>query len=477
MITIGCYLALRPKATVASSHAKMADILLVEDKDSLRRVMRLTLENAGYSVTESSDARDALNEISNTRHKLVLTDLRMPNGSGLDVLRAARAADADTPVIVMTGFGSIDEAVQAMKDGAHDFLQKPVDSNHLLLLVERALEQARLRTENILLREDWARRYGFPRIIGESETIKRAVGETQRVAQTEATVLLLGESGTGKELFARAVHHLSGRRDKPFVAINCAAIPETLIENELFGHERGAFTGANERRQGKFELASSGTVFLDEIGELPLAVQGKLLRAIEEKVVDRIGGRAPVPVDVRVVAATNKDLKSAVEAGEFRGDLFFRLAVFPLEIPPLRERDDDIVLLAKHFAAEIGRELRGREAELSADAIVELKKHSWPGNVRELENAIERACILSDSMLLQPKDFGFVTGRDEKNQDLPELDLSGTLSDVAHRALTLVERKKIMAALEANAGNKSRTAEDLGVSYKTLLNKIKDYSL
>jgi len=455
----------------------MADILLVEDKDSLRRVMRLTLENAGYSVTESSDARDALNEISNTRHKLVLTDLRMPNGSGLDVLRAARAADADTPVIVMTGFGSIDEAVQAMKDGAHDFLQKPVDSNHLLLLVERALEQARLRTENILLREDWARRYGFPRIIGESETIKRAVGETQRVAQTEATVLLLGESGTGKELFARAVHHLSGRRDKPFVAINCAAIPETLIENELFGHERGAFTGANERRQGKFELASSGTVFLDEIGELPLAVQGKLLRAIEEKVVDRIGGRAPVPVDVRVVAATNKDLKSAVEAGEFRGDLFFRLAVFPLEIPPLRERDDDIVLLAKHFAAEIGRELRGREAELSADAIVELKKHSWPGNVRELENAIERACILSDSMLLQPKDFGFVTGRDEKNQDLPELDLSGTLSDVAHRALTLVERKKIMAALEANAGNKSRTAEDLGVSYKTLLNKIKDYSL
>jgi len=401
----------------------------------------------------------------------------MPNGSGLDVLRAARAADADTPVIVMTGFGSIDEAVQAMKDGAHDFLQKPVDSNHLLLLVERALEQARLRTENILLREDWARRYGFPRIIGESETIKRAVGETQRVAQTEATVLLLGESGTGKELFARAVHHLSGRRDKPFVAINCAAIPETLIENELFGHERGAFTGANERRQGKFELASSGTVFLDEIGELPLAVQGKLLRAIEEKVVDRIGGRAPVPVDVRVVAATNKDLKSAVEAGEFRGDLFFRLAVFPLEIPPLRERDDDIVLLAKHFAAEIGRELRGREAELSADAIVELKKHSWPGNVRELENAIERACILSDSMLLQPKDFGFVTGRDEKNQDLPELDLSGTLSDVAHRALTLVERKKIMAALEANAGNKSRTAEDLGVSYKTLLNKIKDYSL
>ena len=268
----------------------MPDILLVEDKESLRRVLRLTLENAGYSVNEAADAREAIHQISLTPHRVVLTDLRMPNGSGLDVLRAARSADGDVPVIVMTAFGSIDEAVQAMKDGAHDFLQKPVDSNHLLLLVDRALEQAKLRTENILLREEWSRRYGFPRILGESEVMKRAVGETQRVAQTEATVLLLGESGTGKELFARAVHHLSERRDQPFVAINCAAIPETLIENELFGHERGAFTGANDRRQGKFELAAGGTVFLDEIGELPLAVQGKLLRAIEEKMVDRIVG-------------------------------------------------------------------------------------------------------------------------------------------------------------------------------------------
>src|SRR4051794_11858609 len=268
----------------------MADILLVEDKNNLPRVLRLNLENAGYTVAEATDAREALNEIATSRHRLVLTDLRMPNGSGLDVLRAARAADADVPVIVMTAFGSIDEAVQAMKDGARDFLQKPVDSNHLLLLVERALEQARLRTENVLLREEWSRRFGFPRIPGESETLKRAVGETQRVAQTEAPVLLPGESGTGKDLFARAVHHLSPRRDHPFVAINCAAIPETLIENELFGHERGAFTGASDRRQGKFELASGGTVFLDEIGELPLAVQGKLLRAIEEKMIDRIGG-------------------------------------------------------------------------------------------------------------------------------------------------------------------------------------------
>ena len=455
----------------------MSDILLVEDKASLRNAMRLTLENAGYSVTESADARSAANEISTTRHRLVLTDLRMPNGSGLDVLRAARAADSDVPVIVMTAFGSIDEAVQAMKDGAHDFLQKPVDSNHLLLLVDRALEQARLRTENILLKEDWSRRYGFPRIIGESDVIKRTVGETQRVAQTEATVLLLGESGTGKELFARAVHHLSNRRDKPFVAINCAAIPETLIENELFGHERGAFTGANDRRQGKFELASGGTVFLDEIGELPLAVQGKLLRAIEERVVDRIGGRAPVPVDVRVVAATNKNLKAAVEQGEFRGDLFFRLAVFPLEIPALRDREDDIVLLAHHFAAQIGQEIRGREAVLSPEAVTEIRKHKWPGNVRELENAIERACILSDDLILQPLDLGFIANQNSNNETVQDLDLSGTLSDVAHRALVLVERKKIIEALENNSGNKSRTAEDLGISYKTLLNKLKDYGL
>ncbi|MGI8732941.1 MAG: sigma-54-dependent transcriptional regulator [Pyrinomonadaceae bacterium] len=455
----------------------MPDILLVEDKDSLRRVLRLTLENAGYTVTEAADARAALNEIARTPHRIVLTDLRMPNGSGLDVLRAARAADGDVPVIVMTAFGSIDEAVQAMKDGAHDFLQKPVDSNHLLLLVERALEQARLRTENILLREEWSRRYGFPRILGESAAIKGTVAETQRVASTDTTVLLLGESGTGKELFARAIHHLSARRDKPFVAINCAAIPETLIENELFGHERGAFTGATDRRLGKFELAADGTVFLDEIGELPLGVQGKLLRAIEEKVVDRIGGRAPLAVDVRVVAATNKDLKTAVEKGEFRGDLFFRLSVFPIEIPPLRQRDDDVQLLAHHFAAQLGKELRGREAALSEAAVKALRQHHWPGNVRELENAIERACILTDTMVLEPKDLGLAGRSAEESDALRSLDLSGTLFDVTQRALRYVERRRILAALAANEGNKGRTAEDLGVSYKTLLTKLKDYDL
>src|SRR6184192_3321244 len=454
----------------------MPDILLVEDKESLRRVLRLTLERAGYSVTEAADAREAIAEIGRVPHKIVLTDLRMPNGSGIDVLRAAKNADNDIPVIVMTAYGSIDEAVQAMKDGAHDFLQKPVDSNHLLLLVERALEQSRLRTENLLLREEWSKRYGFPRIIGESEAIKRVVAETQRVAQTEATVLLLGESGTGKELFARAVHHLSNRRDKPFVAINCAAIPETLIENELFGHERGAFTGASDRRLGKFELASGGTVFLDEIGELPLAVQGKLLRAIEEKSIDRIGGKASIPVDVRIVAATNKDLRAAVDNGEFRGDLFFRLAVFPIEIPPLRERDDDVVLLARSFAAQLGKELRGREVTLSDTSIAALYTHNWPGNVRELENAIERACILADDAQLEPRDLG-LGNEGVRDPKAFGFDISGTLSEAADRAVKMIERQKIADTLASHDGNKTRAAEVLSVSYKTLLTKIRDYNL
>jgi DNA-binding NtrC family response regulator len=286
----------------------------------------------------------------------------------------------------------------------------------------------------------------------------------------------LGESGTGKELFARAVHHLSPRRDQPFVAINCAAIPETLIENELFGHERGAFTGAGDRRLGKFELASGGTVFLDEIGELPLAVQGKLLRAIEEKSVDRIGGKAPIPVNVRVVAATNKDLRAAVDKQEFRGDLFFRLAVFPIDIPPLRDRGEDVVLLARHFAAQLGKETRGREAKLSDESIAALRTHRWPGNVRELENSIERACILADGPQLEPRDLGFSVAP-SRDAGAIGLDTSGSLGEAVERAVQLVERKKIADTLAEQDGNKGRAAEVLGVSYKTLLTKIKEYGL
>lgn len=461
---------------MTSIHKEHADILLVEDKDSLRQMLKMTLETAGYSVREAADAREASVELSQTPYKVVLTDLKMPHGSGIDVLRAAKAADGDSLVILMTAFGSIDEAVQAMKDGAYDFLQKPVDSNYLLLVIERALEQARLRTENILLREEFSKLYGFPRIISESETMKRAVAETQRVAQTDATVLLLGESGTGKELFARAVHHLSPRRKKSFVAINCAAIPETLIENELFGHEKGAFTGAGDRKLGKFELASNGTIFLDEIGELPVTVQSKLLRAIEEKQIDRIGGRSPVAVDVRVVAATNRDLEKAVEAGEFRRDLYFRLAVFPINIPPLRERGNDVVLLAQHFAQKFGKEFRKKEAVLSDNAITAIRKHRWSGNVRELENSIERACILTDSNILEAHDLGLVQ-KVKQIENYNEFDFSGTLEEATQKAVKIIEVKKIKDTLKLTEGNKTRAAEILGVSYKTLLNKIKDYEI
>src|SRR5881227_3351637 len=382
----------------------MPDILLVEDKESLRRVLRLTLESAGYSVAEAEDARAASQALAREPFRLVLTDLRMPHGSGLDVLRASKEANPDAPVVLMTAYGSIDEAVQAMKDGAHDFLQKPVDSNHLLLLTGRALEQVRLRTENILLREEWSRRYGFPRILGESEVMKRAVAETQRVAQTEATVLLLGESGTGKELFARAVHHLSSRRDRAFVAINCAAIPETLIENELFGHEKGSFTGATGRQLGKFELADSGTIFLDEIGDLGLSVQSKILRVIQERRFDRIGGTATLDVDVRIICATNRALADDVKEGRFREDLFFRINVFPVTVPPLRARREDIDALSNFFLQKFARELKKPSLRISADAREALRAYDWPGNIRELENCIERAAILCDHATIERSD-------------------------------------------------------------------------
>jgi DNA-binding NtrC family response regulator len=456
----------------------MADILLVEDKESLRKMLRLTLENAGYTVESMGDGAEAISRLERARFRLVLTDLRMPHRSGLDVLRAARAADAMLPVVVMTAYGSIDEAVQAMKDGAYDFLQKPVDSRHLLLLVERALETARLRTENVLLREEYARRYNFPRIIGDSPALARAARQVQQVASRNTTVLLLGESGTGKELFARALHQLSERSHGPFVAVNCAAIPETLIENELFGHERGAYTGADARRAGKFELADGGTLFLDEIGDLPLAMQSKLLRALESGKVTRLGGADDVDVDVRVVAATNRDLATAAAAREFREDLYFRLAVFPIQIPPLRERREDIRILAAHFAAVSGLEIRRKGLEIAPDALERLEQYSWPGNVRELRNCIERACILTDGDAITGDDLDLrAPGGAAAPEPLDTLDYSGSLADVTARAIRHVERRKIAAALEESDGNRTRAAELLSISTKTLLTKIRELGL
>ncbi|MEW6130819.1 MAG: sigma-54 dependent transcriptional regulator [Acidobacteriota bacterium] len=459
----------------------MAEILLVEDKESLRQMMSMTLQNAGYSVEEACDGAEARRKLNDARYNLVITDLKMPRADGLEVLRAAKSADPDNTVILLTAYGTIDEAVQAMKEGAYEFLQKPVDSRHLLLVVERATEQARMRAENVMLKEEYARRYGFPRIIGNSPAMQKVGREIQQVAATPTTVFLMGESGTGKELFARAVHHLSPRRNGPFVAINCAAIPDTLIENELFGHEKGAYTGADQRRVGKFELAARGTIFLDEISEIAPAVQSKLLRVLEERKITRLGGSADIDVDVRVVAATNRDLKTMVASKQFREDLYFRLAVFPVHIPALRERKSDIRELAEFFTAKYSREMRRPMLKLSQEAVLALEDYDFPGNVRELENCIERACILAlgneirsaDLNLLPPVNYS----SQETNGLLEGFDMRGSLAEVSDRAQRLVERRKIDATLKECGYNKSRASEKLGVSYKTLLTRIKELGL
>src|SRR5271155_2068583 len=336
----------------------MEPILLVEDKAELRAMLRKALERAGYTVEEASDGNSAIEKVRARRYLLVLSDLKLPGSSGIDVLRESRRVDGSLPVILVTAYGSVEEAVTAMKEGAFDFIQKPVDLDHLKLLLQRAAGQQELLRENLLLREEYATRYGFPRIVGEHPSMQEASQMVQRVAATDATVLLLGESGTGKELFARAVHHLSPRRDQPFVALNCAAIPEGLVENELFGHERGAYTGAGNRKIGKMELASRGTLFLDEIGELPLAVQGKLLRVLEERQFERVGGTISIDVDVRIVVATNRDLRKLIEEKLFREDLYFRIAAVPMTIPPLRERGEDVLMLAGHFLEKFSREFK-----------------------------------------------------------------------------------------------------------------------
>src|SRR6188508_1659481 len=337
---------------MSSSHP----VLIVEDRDSLRTMLRLALEAHGHAVLEARDEPEAIRELRQTRPIVVLTDLKLPTGDGFGVLRAAKELDPDLPVVVMTAYGSIQDAVTAMKEGALDFLAKPIEPDHLLLMVERAIAQRRLVTENFLLKQELAERRGAPRIIGEDARLQQVSQQLHRAAATDATVLLEGESGTGKELFARALHALSPRADGPFVAINCAAIPETLLETELFGHEKGAFTGATGRKPGKFELAHRGTLFLDEIGDLPLGLQAKILRALEEKSFDRVGGTVPLRVDVRVVAATNRGLKAAVAARQFREDLYFRLSVFPITVPPLRERPDDIATLTRHFVERFCRD-------------------------------------------------------------------------------------------------------------------------
>ncbi len=458
-------------------------ILLVEDKDSLRAMLRHALESQGHVVIEARDQNEAVEALRTGRPGLVLSDLRLTEGDGFGVLRAAKELDPELPVVVMTAYGSIEDAVEAMKEGALDFLAKPVDPDHLLLLVERALSQRRLITENILLKEELAQRRGAPQIVGEDPRLKQVTIAMHRAAASDATVLIEGESGTGKELFARAVHALSPRADGPFVAINCAAIPETLLETELFGHEKGAFTGASQRKPGKFELAHRGTLFLDEIGDLPLTLQAKILRALEEKQFERVGGTTLLHVDVRVVAATNRNLKAAVAARQYREDLYFRLSVFPITIPPLRERPGDIALLARYFVERFCRELR-KKVVLAPDAIDAMQAYSWRGNVRELQNCMERAVILTDGDSIHARHLNLTShlhaplaAEARSTGPWDEIDLSGSLADATKRVLTEVERRKCTQALAEANGNAGRAAEILQVSYKVFLQKARDFGL
>jgi len=441
-------------------------------------MLATAIKRSGYTVDEAADGPVAIEKIRKRPYHLVITDLRLPNLSGLEVLRAQREADPSIPVLIMTAFGTIEEAVEAIKDGAFDFLTKPVDITHLSLLIERALQHRILQLENTLLKEEAQERYGIPKIIGESSAIQRVSSDIQRVAPTDATVLLTGESGTGKEVFSRAIHQLSPRRDKPFVTVNCAAIPDTLIENELFGHEKGSYTGANARKAGKFELADQGTIFLDEIGELHFSVQAKVLRVIEEQSFERIGGLETLRVNTRVIAATNRNLQEQVERKEFRQDLFFRLSVFPIHIPPLRERTSDLRLLAQFFVDKFARDLHRQGIQLSGEAARAIDNYSWPGNVRELQNTIERAVILTDGKEIELRNLNFAFQRSSTSDDFAHVfDLSGSLADVAGRATRTAERAKLKQTLELTNWNKTKAAEMLDVSYKTLLSKVKEFEL
>jgi DNA-binding NtrC family response regulator len=453
----------------------METILVVEDKESMARMLKDALESEGYRVISAGDGTEGVRYLKENRIDLVITDLKLPEKDGIEILKASKEENQFRSVIVMTAFGSIETAVAAMKEGAFDFITKPFDIDHLLMLIKRALETRRLLTENILLKEEFASKLKFPRIIGKSEKITAVAQMTQKVAPTKTTVLLLGESGTGKELFARAIHNLSKRLDYPFVPINCAAIPKDLLESELFGHEKGSFTGAEAKKIGKFELADKGTIFLDEVGDMDFILQSKLLRAIEEAEIERVGGIRPIKVDVRIIAASNKDLEKAVEDKTFREDLYYRLNVFPIRIPPLKERKEDIPLLVEYFINKYCREIKTPLKNISRDALDILMNYHWKGNVRELENTIERAIILCDGDTIIP-DYIIISHR-VIPESMESLQMQGTLEDVAKRALRIAETQRIVEVLKETKGNKSKAAEILCVSYKTLYTKIKEYGI
>jgi two-component system response regulator AtoC len=451
----------------------MRRVLVVDDEESLRLVLRTSLRRNGYEVEVASNGEEALALVDSFGPDFIVTDVRMPKLGGLDLLSTLRAKGQAATVIVMSAFGNIEQTLEAIKAGAYDYVQKPFKPEEMLLALRKAEEREALRRENRALREEIRNEHRFENLLAKSQAMQDIFRTIAKIADYKTTVLVQGESGVGKELVARALHRRSTRRGGPFVALNCGAIPETLLESELFGHKKGAFTDASSDRRGMFEEADGGSLFLDEIGELPMPLQVKLLRVLQDETIRRLGDTRDVKVDVRIIAATHRDLAAEVKAGRFREDLYYRLNVLPLTIPPLRSRRDDVPLLVDHFVARnnarLGTQIRG----LDAEARRLLVEYAWPGNVRELENTIERAMVLAESDTLTATDL---PERIREARDPVQMQLaSGELS--VKKTTRVIEEVLIRRALQKTRGNRTRAAEVLELSHRALLYKIKDYKI
>ncbi|MEE4601142.1 MAG: sigma-54 dependent transcriptional regulator [Desulfobacteraceae bacterium] len=447
-------------------------ILIVDDDLNHLKTLQTIVRSWGYQVSLADDGEKAVENVKERPFALILMDVRMAQMSGIEALEQIKQYNPAIPILIMTAYSSVDSAVEALKAGAYDYLTKPLDFEVLKISLARALEHSGLKAENATLKSKMSADYEMENIIGKSRPMKELVDVMSMVAPSEATVLITGESGTGKELIAKSIHHNSGRKDRPLVVVNCAALTETLLESELFGHEKGAFTGADKRREGRFKQADRGTIFLDEIGETSAAMQAKLLRVIQEREIQRVGGEETLSVDVRILAATNLNLEEEVREGKFREDLFYRLNVVTLRIPQLRERQDDIPLLAHHFMEKYAKKNRKQVKGFSPLAMDMLLKYAWPGNVRELENVIERAVILLPDEHITEKELpSNITDSYAEKSDwvIPPAPVT------ANRSLEEIEKQAILATLEDSGGNKSETARRLGINRKTLHKKLKDY--
>jgi two-component system response regulator HydG len=447
-------------------------ILVVDDDPAHRTMLRTLLTGWGYAIAEADDGSAAIERVHERAFDLILMDVRMVKVSGLQALAEIKSFNPAIPIIIMTAYSSVETAVEALKNGAYDYLTKPLDFDELRLAMERAMDHKELREENRLLRETLGSHFDRRHIIGQSRAMVRILETVAQVAPSEATVLITGESGTGKEMIAGAIHFNSPRKNGPFVKINCAAITETLLESELFGHEKGAFTGAHRQKEGRFRQAHGGSLFLDEISEMSLAMQVKLLRVLQEREITRVGGEEVITVDVRIIAATNKDLAREIEAGRFREDLYYRLNVVALEMPPLRERREDIPLLAQHFLEALSRENRKSIKGFTPQAMDRLITYHWPGNVRELMNAVERGVVLSRSEYLDEAVLSLISGDESSFREISS-------GDAVNAAMPLneVEKTTILKTLEAAGGNKSEAARRLGITRRTLHKRLKLYGV